>query len=260
MSAPEVTIILPNYKTPELTKLCVRSLRLYTDMSKIQLIAVDNDSQDASVEYLRTVEFVKLIERKTTGENAPEMHAKALDLALEQVTTPYVMVIHTDTIVVRNDWLDFLLKKISADKNIAAVGSWKLEFVPPLKSFFKRIETAIRRKLGRVILDREHYFRSHCALYKTDCIRQTRGFFDNDSAGISAFNILRDLGYELPFIESEELSRYIRHLNHATMILNPVADGNKHKTSSPAKRRALEKELRQLMSDRIMLDDSLDRL
>ena len=48
-----VTILLPNYKTPELTKLCIRSLRKYTDLSQIRVIAIDSASQDESAEYLR---------------------------------------------------------------------------------------------------------------------------------------------------------------------------------------------------------------
>ena len=46
-----LTILLPNYKTPELTRLCLRSLRKYPDCSRIKVIAVDNASGDESVEY-----------------------------------------------------------------------------------------------------------------------------------------------------------------------------------------------------------------
>ena len=257
MSNAEVSIIVPNYKTPYLTKLCLRSLRKYTDCSKIKVIAIDNKSDDESVEYLRSLPWITLIERDPGSEAAAVMHAKALDQAMEQVDTPYVLVIHTDTIVVHDQWLEFLLKKIKQDENIAAVGSWKLETVPPLKAIFKRIETRIRRALGRKILDRAHYFRSHCALYKSDAVRQTRGFYDNESAGISLFNMLKEKNYTLPFIESEELCKYMLHLNHATLILNPAGEG--HKTSQPSMRRKLEKKIRSLDADAIMQDDSLDK-
>ena len=59
------------------------------------------------------------------------------------------------------------------------------------------------------------------------------------------------------FIESPELMRFIRHLNHATMILNPETGGRK--TTRPAARRRLEKELKSLHYDELMEDDSLDR-
>ena len=167
-----VTIIIPNYKTLELTKLCLRSLRKYTDCSRIKVLVVDNNSNDESLEYLRQLEWITLLERDTDGESGPQMHAKALDMAMEYVDTEYVMIMHTDTIVLNSSWLDFMLEKIRRSDNIAAVGSWKLEHVPAVKAFFKRWETAIRRMLGRKVLDREHYFRSHCALYKSAAVRE----------------------------------------------------------------------------------------
>ncbi len=257
MSSALVTIIVPNYKTPELTKLCLRSLRKYTDCSRVKVIVVDNDSGDESVEYLRQLDWITLVERKTDGEGGPEMHARSLDMIMERVDTPYVLVIHTDTIMISSKWLDFMLQKITAGERIAGVGSWKLETVPPLKAFFKRIETAIRRMLGRKILDREHYFRSHCAMYRSECVRKTRGFYDHNSAGVSMFKILQEKGYELPFIESEELSKYIRHLNHATMILNPTAESRK--SGDPKKLKKLQKEMKKLHVDEILADESLDK-
>lgn len=256
MAEPVLTIIIPNYKTPDLTKLCLRSLRKYTDCSRVKVLAIDNDSNDESVEYLRSLKWITLLERKTHGEEGFEMHAKALDMAMEHVDTELVLVIHTDTIMISNQWLDFLLNKVYASPNIAGVGSWKLETMSPVKCFFKRIETSIRRAMGRKILDREHYFRSHCALYKTDAVRQTNGFYDNNSAGVTMFPMLREKGYDLPFIESEEMCGYIRHLNHATVILNPSADSRK--SSKPSKLRKLNAELKKLKAHEILNDSSLD--
>ncbi len=253
---PIMTVIVPNYKTLDLTKLCLRSLRKYTDCSRIKVLVIDNDSADDSIEYLRTLKWITLIERKTAGESEPEMHAKALDMAMEMVDTEFVLVIHTDTLMISDQWLDFLLDKINAAPDIAGVGSWKLEFVPPVKLFFKRIETFIRRILGRKILDREHYFRSHCALYKSDAVRRTKGFYDNESAGVSMFAILKEQGYSLPFISSEELVRYVRHLNHATMILHPAKESRK--SAKTRKLRQLNAELKKLHAEEILADSSLD--
>lgn len=257
MSNPLVSIIIPNYKTPYLTKLCLRSLRKYTDCSKIKVLAVDNNSNDESSEYLRSLEWITLIERNPENESGPLMHIRALEEAMERVDTPYVLIIHTDTIVISPRWLDFLLEKVTSRENIAGVGSWKLERIHPVKAFFKRIETRIRRMLGRKIIDREHYFRSHCALYKTSAVHETAGFGDGEGVGIGMFRTLAAKGYELPFIEAGELCRYILHLNHATMILNPRE--NDRKTGSVSMRRKLENKIRDLKADEIMQDDSLDK-
>ena len=109
MSSPLVTILVPNYKTLELTKLCLRLLRKYTDSNKAHVIVIDNDSRDDSTEYLRSLSWIEFLERKNIpGDPAPVSHGLALDLALAKVTTPYVLSVHTDTLVKRADWLDFL--------------------------------------------------------------------------------------------------------------------------------------------------------
>ena len=138
-----VSIILPNYKTPELTRLCLRSLRKFTPHDAIRIIAVDNASGDDSLDYLRSIPWIRLIERTPAdiaGMAPALMHTTAMDLALREVDTPFVLSFHTDTIVYRPDWLDFLLGRINKSEKIAGVGSWKLEFVPPLKRFGKSLE------------------------------------------------------------------------------------------------------------------------
>ena len=46
----QTTILIPNYKTPDLTKLCLRTLRRLTDLSRTRVVVVDNDSADESLE------------------------------------------------------------------------------------------------------------------------------------------------------------------------------------------------------------------
>ncbi len=238
MNEPLVTVLLPNYKTPELTKICVRLLNKYTAPGKLRIVAVDNDSGDGSLEYLRSIPWIELIERKDiAGEAGPLMHAKALDQGFGKVTTKYVLVIHTDTLVIHPEWLDYLLRQIEADENIAGVGSWKLEYVSPLKAFGKKIENVFRRLAGKKVGKEEHYLRSHCALYRTELIRQhTNGFNDQKTAGLSIHRILTEKGYQMKFLLSEDLGKYIRHLNHATGVLNPSAGSRRDRKKKSRKR------------------------
>jgi phosphoglycolate phosphatase-like HAD superfamily hydrolase len=53
MSTKQVTIIVPNYKTYELTKVCLRLLRKNTDLNHADVIVVDNNSNDESTKYLK---------------------------------------------------------------------------------------------------------------------------------------------------------------------------------------------------------------
>ena len=58
------------------------------------------------------------------------------------------------------------------------------------------------------------------------------------------------------FLESFELGTYIRHLNHATMILNPSGEG---RTSRASSRRKLAGKLDDAEFAAILADDTLDR-
>ena len=254
----DCTIIIPNYKTPELTKLCLRSLRKHTDLGRARIVVVDNDSADASLEYLRSLKWITLVERKTAGESGPEMHARALDEALKLVDTPFFAVMHTDTIVGSDKWLDYLLGAFDGAPKLAGVGSWKLEKSSKLKYYGQRLEDLVRRIfLHRRHKPEERYLRSHCAVYRTDPVRRyTKGFYDGETAGRSLHRMLVAAGYEMRFLESFELGAYIRHLNHATMILNPSGDGRTSKASS---RRKLAGKMDDAAYAAILADDTLDQ-
>lgn len=255
-----LTILLPNYKTPALTRLCCRSLRKYTDFDKVKIIAIDNASGDESLEYLRSLDWIRLIERKASdiqGLSPSEMHATALDLALKEVDTPYVLSMHTDTIVHNPAWLNYLMEHINASEKIAGVGSWKLEVVPLWKRVGKGVEDGVKTLLGR--RRREFRFlRSHCALYRTNLLRNcTRGFGDGECAGSSIQKHLLAAGYELEFLPVRELCLYMAHLNHATMILNPEFGGRR--SASAGAFRKLGGKMNSEAYRRILEDASLDR-
>lgn len=269
-TTPRVSILIPHFRTLELTQFCLRSLRKYTDISNVQVIVIDNGSKDASTEYLRSLPWITLIEREPVpGENPATSHARALDFGLSHAKAPFVLSIHTDTIVTSPSWLDFLLQRIEANERIAGVGSWKLEFKPYYKRCAKRLESiwlALRAKLPQRFQKRgarktdNHYFylRSHCALYRTDLLRRFDLRFDdeNDTAGKALHRKLTEQGFIMEFIDTYDLADHLRHLNHATMILNPEIAGRK--TGTKAEQRRLHRELKSLKYMEILQDKSLD--
>ena len=246
MENPLVTILVPHYKTAELTKLCLRLLRKHTPAHLIHCIVIDNDSQDESTDYLRTVSWIELIERKPLpGERPLQGHGRALDRGLERVKTPYVLSIHTDTLVKHPDWLMFLLSHINPiqhnnqDNTIAGVGSWKLETKPWYRQLFKNIERKIQLFYYKLINKQNHsiegkgknyfYLRSHCALYKTDLLKEYHLKFDDEDtdAGKVMHRKLVEKNHEMIFIPSHNLNKYIDHIDHATMVLNPALGASK---------------------------------
>jgi len=269
VTLPEVTLLVPNYKTPELTKLCLRLIRKHTDLNRIKVIAIDNHSEDESVEYLRQLSWIQLIERAPEEDDTPALsHSRALDLALKHVITPYVLSIHTDTLIKNVKWLDRLLIEMKKDSRIAGVGSWKLESKPFHKRLAKHVEYYCQRLYYSMTGKDNHrvlglgnnfcYLRSHCALYRTDLIRKHNLTFSDghEPAGKLLHKKLIDHGYQMIFLRSEVLGQYLDHINHATMVLNPELGARKKTISKGAKR--VEKALRQLQASMVLRDSSLD--
>ena len=271
-AAYRVCILIPHFKTLDLTKFCLRSLRKCTDLSRVQLIVIDNGSKDASTEYLRGLPWITLLERESApGESGPAAHARALDLGLARAMAPFVLSMHTDTITISPGWLDYLLAHIEADSRIAGVGSWKLGFRPWYRRLAMHLEgvwPALRASLPRGFRrrglgaadNRSLYLRSHCALYRTDLLRRfgLQFYDENKTAGKALHHRLEEQGFIMKFLDPRDLARYVRHLNHATMILNPEIAGRK--TGTEAARRRLWRELDSLGFQEMLQDESLDRL
>lgn len=269
MAEKQVTILVPNYKTLLLTQICLRLLRKHTDPSVADVIVIDNDSRDTSTEYLRRLEWIKLIERPAEpGETGVHAHSRALDLALAEVTTPYVLSIHTDTFIKRSDWLSYLLSQFDND-NVAGVGSWKLES----KSFLRRYGIYFEQGwkfLLNCLFDYKgyrpdrlaksaQYLRSHCAIYRTDIIRKLNTSFSDgdDTAGKTMHKKMVEAGYQMKFLSSMSLGHYVDHLNHATSILNPELrrDGKNNGRSQ----RKIKAKLRGVDAISILAQKDLDR-
>jgi GT2 family glycosyltransferase len=263
-----VTILIPNYKTLELTKLCLRLLRKYTDPKKAKVMVIDNDSKDESLDYLRTLEWIELIERKAVpGESPVQSHSRALDMCLERVTTPYALSIHTDTLVKHPQWLEFLLAQIAKSPTIAGVGSWKLESKPFWRQALKMAEHYIQLGYFRLIGRTQHglagvgknyyYLRSHCALYRMDLLKKFNlHFSDGDMvAGKDMHKQLVDAGYKMLFLPSEILIKYLDHINHATTVLNPHLSRQKNVDKGLQR---IKKNLARMNAEAILQDASLD--
>lgn len=270
MTQPQVTILVPNYKTHELTKLCLRLLRKYTDANKAKVIVIDNDSRDASLDYLRSLEWIELIERQVIpNEGAISAHSRALDLGLERVKTPYVLSIHTDTLVKHPQWLDFLIGQIEKNSDIAGVGSWKLESKSLWRQMLKSVERSVQQIYYRLTGRTKHslegigknyyYLRSHCALYRVDLLRKFNLNFSSGDmvAGKSLHKQLVDAGYQMIFLPSDILIRYLEHINHATTVLNPELSKRQKKVGKGMRR--IEKSLARMNARDVLRDSQLDR-
>jgi glycosyl transferase family 2 len=269
MSKPLVSILIPNYRTPDLTCLCLRLIRKYTHPDKVEVIVIDNDSRDSSLDYLRSLSWIRLIERQPeSNESAIASHSRALDLGLAEVNTRYVLSIHTDTIIKHPQWLEFLLAQIEKRPTIAGVGSWKLEAKPLWKQALKTVERSAQLALYHVMGQSNHliegvgdnfyYLRSHCALYKTDLIRKFDLRFSGGDkvAGKDMHKQLVDSGHEMVFLPSRVLLQYLDHINHATTVLNPELSTRARSIHKGLRR--IQETMMRINHDGVLWDKTLD--
>ncbi len=244
-------------------------IRKHVNLETTEVLVIDNGSADDSLEYLKTVPWIRLMERSYSPAEEPSMqHALSLDMAFETVTTPYVMVIHTDTIFLDDKGISYMISALSADEKVAGVGSWKLEQHPPVKRFFKCIEDYWQlyvvsplcgRKFGerRSELQNHYYLRSHCAVYKTELLRTyTHGFYNGMTAGKSAHLELEAQGFKMLFLPVAEQIRHIIHIDHATAVLNPDRAGAKSK--KPKALRRVKRILELLNYNKVLSEDMPD--
>ena len=271
MKNKEVTILIPNYKTPEITKICLRLIRKHTDFNRVEVIVIDNNSNDESIEYLRKLSWITLIERKYDGAELEPVilsHSRALDLGLAQVKTPYVLSIHTDTFVKSDKWLDILLQPFNLNPNLAAVGSWKLEYISPIRQFGHSFEQGWKYLLNRYFgysryrpergNKNNQYLRSHCAIYRTDILNKLKTNFsdENQTAGKLIHQKIVKANYDVLFLTPEYLGKFIDHLNHATVILNPEL--SRSKKISRKGRARIKRKMRGIDAERILASEFMD--
>lgn len=186
-ATPNFSIALVNYKTLELTKTCLTLLKQHLDdgaldSNRVQVWVVDNNSQDASTEYLRSLDWIHLIERVPEGrEKGFAAHGRALDMILEKVQDDYLFLMHTDTFVYEPEIFQELLQRCT--QKMVAVGcleqlnrgyfrtSWRL--------FSRFSKHYIRRGKGLLGLNarepkpwREQYIKSFFALWDVKWMKQ----------------------------------------------------------------------------------------
>lgn len=237
----KATICIVNYKTPDLTRLCLRSIRKYTKYP-YEVVVVDNDSQDASLEYLKSLCWIRLIERRVDKDEpgGGYAHAAGLDLGLENCNTEFFVSLHSDTIVRKDNWLKDLIGYFDNNEEIVCVGSGKIELVPRWQVILKRATDfrTFKRKIFREpdpVGKYRYYNRTICSLYRTDVLRREKLLFLMDrekglTGGKKLYFELVDRGYKTVELSPLIMGQFIYHLAHATQVVNPNEFALRQKT------------------------------
>jgi glycosyltransferase involved in cell wall biosynthesis len=264
------SIVIPNFRTEELARLCLRAIRRLTDQP-YEVIVVDNHSQDESLEYLRRIRWIRLIERGPEADvRAPQAHADAMDLGMAAAHGTWLVSMHTDTIVRCQGWLQSLIARLEANPRAAALGSDKIDYDSALYRSMKRMwdthrmKSFLRRATGRPPDPRfapvAWYPRSFCSIYRLEVVRRLGLSWQlgtHRAAGEGLYRGLVKAGYEGIKLAPNEMREYVEHVSHATALIGRGGLGHWHGNRKVS--RTLDRIMGSDLARELLKDDSLDQ-
>lgn len=228
---PTYSLVLVNYKTLDLTRTCLERLRAGVGDTPVPVYVVDNHSCDASTDYLRSLDWITLIERYTPMKEAGHLaHGRALDLALERIDTDYVFLLHTDTFIHDFRVFERMMARCAGPQTTAAVGcleqldrgalrtGWRLA-----SRFCKHYTRRGLRALGYKAREpkpwREEHLKSFCTLWDVRLIRQhgLRLQLDQRNPGYALQERMAALGYRIDCVSPAWLFRFLDHVQGGTV-------------------------------------------
>ena len=113
----DVSVIIVNYNTKELTKNCIDSVFAKTSGVTFEVILVDNASTDGSVELFEKDKRIRFIE---SGGNLG--FGKANNLGYQHAAGKYLFLLNSDTLLLNNAIQEFFLQMEQRDEPIACMG------------------------------------------------------------------------------------------------------------------------------------------
>jgi len=117
---PRASVVIITYNGLELTRRCVDSILACDDGCEIELIFVDNNSQDATPSYLR--KFCRKNDEACAVLNDDNRgFAAAVNQGMERARYEHIVVMNNDT-VVSPGWLSGLVRHVQRDPSIGIIG------------------------------------------------------------------------------------------------------------------------------------------
>ncbi len=226
-----------NYKTLALTKISLSLLKQHVDAGLLpkatEIWVVDNDSQDASTDYLRSLDWIKLIERKPVGkEEGFAAHGHALDLVLSELDCQYCFLMHTDTFIYQPQVFQLLLASLQNKSNTVAIGCLEQLNRGYLRSYWRLISRFCKHYSRRTVRFfgiswrepkpyKEQYIKSFFALWNVRWMKENSltFFMQNRIPGYALQDIALETGRSIEHISAMQLFKYLDHVEAGTVGL-----------------------------------------
>jgi glycosyltransferase involved in cell wall biosynthesis len=217
---PLVTIVIPNWNTGPLLRICLASLGRFT-RTPHRVVVVDNASDDASrvtAEGAAEQGLIDLITREDAkNEGAPD-HGAALDAGLAATKTPFLLTLDSDAWARREGWLTSFVEALGDKASHAGARKFP---GGKIKQFWDRVR-------GRPDRPEASYVRPCHAIYRmAPLVDNGLSFMPHQrpdgrwqTTGERLHERLVELGHEPIFMPHAEVERLVGHLRHATFVIN----------------------------------------
>ncbi|MBX3027488.1 glycosyltransferase [bacterium] len=219
----DVTLLIPHFQTLDAIRLCLRSIRRYTDPAP-RVLVLDNGSRDGARDYLRSLTWVECVDTGIANDLVAAQ-AAALNLGAARVRSPVFAVLHSDTYVHRAGWLSMLLRVLR--RGYAAVGSRhqtiRVYDAAWAARLAERSAPLLARWRGRTTGDGVPWLRSCLTLYRTAAFRAAGCAFASDGredATHAANAALAARGERLLSLPDRAVGYYVFHKGDTTRIAN----------------------------------------
>lgn len=198
-----VSLVIPTYNNLEYTKTCLNSIRKYNDRGTYEIIIVDNNSTDGTVEWLKEQTDINVI-FNNENKGFPVGCNQGITIAEKSND---IFLLNNDTVIMQNSIFN-LRMALYSEENIGATGavSNNVSYYQQIEEQFSDFDGYSQYSLKNNIPDEERYERrvkligfamliKRSVLNKVGLLdeRFTPGNFEDDDL---SFRILKE-GFEL---------------------------------------------------------------
>ena len=228
------SLIVPYFKTPEITRLCLYSIFRFARGTP-EVLVVDNAPGSAESAMLREFERVKVIDNPGAPRGS-DGNFHALDIGLERATHDYVGLLHSDTIFLQEGWDLECFGRLDAE-GLAAIGTFERESNP-----FRSLPARLRdrwqhlraRQAGEAT---EGKLMVHFLLTRRSTLARTNFNFRRDrDIDVRHFTAA---GGRVALLSGLELGRILWHTSNVTSLLTGQMDDPNLMAKYRARRRQL---------------------
>ena len=197
MNASNVTAVIINFRTQDLTRRAVESFRSFCPA--LALLLIDNGSKDESH---RTLEQLRTLAPASTSlllNESNRHHGPAMDQAMHSVSTPFVLFLDSDCEVLRGGFVEAMLASAGENPRAYIVGK---------KIFMNDRGFDVPEQPGA-----HPYIRPICMLVRREMYLHLPPFARHGAPCLANMRAARASGLELIHFPVED---YVRHEGRGT--------------------------------------------